>query len=166
MYRIGSIQPIHSLKNQQMSYQEIVVFHNDFTLSMLSGKQPEQSPLAHTWWQPTSGCIAIFHKYCCFTMFTKHESIITNLTMKSLGVYYWYVKIPQCGYMKHGLTNWACWGRDKMAAISQTTFTNAFSWMKMFELRLKFHWSLFPSVHLTMAWHRTDDKPLSEPMMS
>ena len=23
--------------------------------------------------------------------------------MKSLGVYYWYVKIPQCGYMEHGL---------------------------------------------------------------
>ena len=27
------------------------------------------------------------------------------------------------------------WGRDKMTAISQTTFANAFSWMKMFELR-------------------------------
>ena len=35
------------------------------------------------------------------------------------------------------------WGRDKMDAISQTTFSNAFSWMKMFQYRLKFHWSLF-----------------------
>ena len=35
------------------------------------------------------------------------------------------------------------WGRDKMAAIFQTTFSNAFSWMKMFKLRLRFHWSLF-----------------------
>ena len=26
-------------------------------------------------------------------------------------------------------------GRDKMAAISPTTFANVFSWMKMFELR-------------------------------
>ena len=34
----------------------------------------------------------------------------------------------------------------KMYAISQTTFSNAFSWMKMFEFRLKFHWSLFPRV--------------------
>ena len=34
------------------------------------------------------------------------------------------------------------WGRDKMAAISQPTFSNLFSWMKMLELRLKFHWSL------------------------
>ena len=42
------------------------------------------------------------------------------------------------------------WGRDKMAAISQTTFSSAFSWMKMFELRLKFHWSLFLRVQLTI----------------
>ena len=32
---------------------------------------------------------------------------------------------------------------DKMAAISQTTFSNAFSWMKSFVFWLKFHWSLF-----------------------
>ena len=42
------------------------------------------------------------------------------------------------------------WGRDKMDAISQTTFSNAFSWMKMFEFRLQFHWSLFPRVQLTI----------------
>ena len=35
------------------------------------------------------------------------------------------------------------WGRDKMAAISQTTLSNALSWKKMLEFRLKFHWSLF-----------------------
>ena len=32
------------------------------------------------------------------------------------------------------------WGRDKMATISQTTFSNAFSWMKMYKFRLIFHW--------------------------
>ena len=31
------------------------------------------------------------------------------------------------------------WGRDNMAAISQKTLSNAFSWMKIFEFRLKFH---------------------------
>ena len=36
-------------------------------------------------------------------------------------------------------------GRDKMAAILQTTFWNAFSWMKMFDFPLKFHWILFYS---------------------
>ena len=59
--------------------------------------------------------------------------------------------------------------------ISQMTFWNAFSWMKMFEFRLGFHWSLFPMVQLTnmhvpamvqiMAWGRPGDKPLSRPMM-
>ena len=42
------------------------------------------------------------------------------------------------------------WGRDKMDAISQTTFSNGFSWMEMYELRLRFHWSLFPRVQSTI----------------
>ena len=42
------------------------------------------------------------------------------------------------------------WGRDKIAAISQTTYWNRFSCMKMYEFRLKFHWSLFLMVHLTI----------------
>ena len=45
------------------------------------------------------------------------------------------------------------WGWDKMDAISQTTFSNAFSWMKMFEFQLKFHWSLFLGVQLTIFQH-------------
>ena len=66
------------------------------------------------------------------------------------------------------------WGRDKVDAISQTTSSSAFSWMKMFELRLKFHWSLFLRVHpinnipalvQIMAWRRPGDKPLSEAMV-
>ena len=32
---------------------------------------------------------------------------------------------------------------DKMAAILADKFSNAFSWIKKFEFRLKFHWSLF-----------------------
>ena len=45
------------------------------------------------------------------------------------------------------------WGRDKMSAISQTTLSNAFSWLKMLEFRLKFQWSLFPRVQLTIFKH-------------
>ena len=45
------------------------------------------------------------------------------------------------------------WGRDKMAAIFQTTFSNAFPWMKMYEFRSKFHWILFPGVQLTIFQH-------------
>ena len=41
----------------------------------------------------------------------------------------------------------------QMDAISPTTFSNAFSWMKMFEFRLKFHGSLFTRVQLTIFQH-------------
>ena len=45
------------------------------------------------------------------------------------------------------------WGRGKMDAISQTTFSSAFSWIRIFEFRLKFHWSLFLRVQLTIFQH-------------
>ena len=45
------------------------------------------------------------------------------------------------------------WGWDRMVNISQTTFSNVFSSMKMFEFRLKFHWSLFPWAQLTIFQH-------------
>ena len=65
------------------------------------------------------------------------------------------------------------WGWDKMAAISQTTFSNASPWMKMDEFRLKFYWSIFLRVQSMIfqllvqikARHRPGNKSLSEPMM-
>ena len=42
---------------------------------------------------------------------------------------------------------------DKMAAISQTIFSNAFSWIKNLVFWLKFHWRLFPGVQLTILQH-------------
>ena len=64
------------------------------------------------------------------------------------------------------------WGRDKMAAVLQTTLSNAFSWMKMLEFRLGFHWFVpkgpinnnLALVQIT-AWHLPGGKQLSEPMM-
>ena len=41
----------------------------------------------------------------------------------------------------------------QMDAISQMTFLNAFSWMKMHEFRLIFHWSLFLWFELTIFQH-------------
>ena len=41
----------------------------------------------------------------------------------------------------------------QMAAIFQTTFSNACSWIKMYWFRLRFHWSLFPWVELTIFQH-------------
>ena len=59
-----------------------------------------------------------------------------------------------------------------MAAIIQTTFSNGFSWVRMYEFRLSFHWSFFlggtiniiPALAQTMPWCRPGDKPLSEPV--
>ena len=45
------------------------------------------------------------------------------------------------------------WGRDKMAAVFQPTYSNGFSWMKLYEFRLKFHWNLFLGVQLTIFQH-------------
>ena len=42
---------------------------------------------------------------------------------------------------------------NKMAAIWQTTFSNAFSWKKMVEFWFKCHWNLFPRVQLTIRQH-------------
>ena len=65
------------------------------------------------------------------------------------------------------------WGRDEMDAISQTTFSSAFYWMKTYELRLKFSLKFVPKRPINnipalvqiMAWRRLGDKPLSELMV-
>ena len=41
----------------------------------------------------------------------------------------------------------------QMAAIFQTTLSNGFSWIKMYEFRLTFHWNLFLRVELTIFQH-------------
>ena len=55
-----------------------------------------------------------------------------------------------CGKHPHIMTHW---GQDTTAAIFQTTFSNAFSLMKMSEFRLKLQWSLFRRVQLTIFLH-------------
>ena len=54
-------------------------------------------------------------------------------------------------YLQQTIWIWLThWVRDKMDAISQTEFWIPFSRMKMFEFRLKFNWSLFLRVQLTI----------------
>ena len=61
------------------------------------------------------------------------------------------------------------WDQAKIAATSQT-FSNVFSSIKMDECRYIFHWNLgqinnIPALVQIMAWCRSGNKPLSEPMM-
>ena len=80
----------------------------------------------------------------------------------------------QCSWSQVSAFQLTHWGRDHMAAIFQTTFSNAFSWMKN-------AWILFTTISLNfvpkgpinnipalvqiMAWRRPGDKPLSDPRM-
>ena len=58
--------------------------------------------------------------------------------------------------------------RDKMTAISQTTFSNQLSCMKIVVLWLEFHNNFYPrnnpALVLMMAYQWIGDKPLSEQM--
>ena len=69
-----------------------------------------------------------------------HGPMINELHLKMLMLFIFISCILHQTYLFTPLTHW---GRDKMAFILQTTLSNAFSWMKMLEFGLKFHWSLF-----------------------
>ena len=65
-------------------------------------------------------------------------------------------------------------GLDKMAVILQTAFSNAFSRKKRVVFWFQFQWSLFLVVQIdgmqvlvhVRTWYRTDDRPLSKPMLN
>ena len=61
------------------------------------------------------------------------------------------------GRAPNGIGHLTHWGRDKMAATSQMTLSIAFSWMKMLEFRLNFHWSLFLRVQLKYSTIGSDN---------
>ena len=66
--------------------------------------------------------------------------------------------LDRCSALTH-------WGRNKMDAISQMTFSNTFDdWMSL-EISLKFVINKIPALVKIMVWRRPGDKPLSEPMM-
>ena len=62
--------------------------------------------------------------------------------------------------------------RDKMHAIFRTTFSNAFSLIKLCKFRWRFHWTMLmgpinniPALVQILVWQRPGDKPFSEPLM-
>ena len=60
---------------------------------------------------------------------------------------------PAVGFSYDGTSFLAHWGRDKLAAVFQTKFSKAFSWMKIYELLLRFDWNLFLRFELTVVQH-------------
>ena len=105
---------------------------------------------------------------CCLGIFYGHDlsgikARISNYTHSFL----WDVTTRPCSTPGRGRLTHR--DRDKMDANFMTIFSYAFSWMKIYEFRLKF----FPngpinnisSLVQIMAWRRPGDKPFSESMM-
>ena len=93
----------------------------------------------HTWTHLIRGT---YSGYCCilFHVIAFHfwNSFLIAKKITFIGM--WMYQPSGDNVMVDSLTHW---GRDKMAAISQTTLSDSFSWTKMLKFRLKFHWSLF-----------------------
>ena len=85
----------------------------------------------------------------CFLTFTPTATSTTD-DIQKLKWFKIHWKLHSFNASCHHLTHW---DRDKMATISQKTLSNAFSWMKMFEFRSKFHWRFFLRVQLPIFRH-------------
>ena len=61
---------------------------------------------------------------------------------------FWFVsaEINQATKLTH-------WGWDKMDTIFQVTYWSGYSWMKIYEFWLTFHWILLPGGQLTLCQH-------------
>ena len=65
------------------------------------------------------------------------------------------------------------WSRNEISIILQTTFSNAFSWMKIYWFRIKIPLKFISNGSINnilalvqiMAWRRSGDEPLSESIM-
>ena len=100
------------------------------------------------------------------------------VSIKSLRVYYWYIKIPQCRCTEYmGFEDVAFYvntlrprqnGRHFPDDSFKWIFLNENIWISI-EVSLKFvpkgPINNIPALVQIMAWRRPGDKPLSEPMM-
>ena len=71
-------------------------------------------------------------------------TLLPSVSEKFLNMDEYITRIHQEAILTHLLL-------DKMAAIPQTIYLDAFSWIKSFVFRLKFHWSLFLRIQVTIT---------------
>ena len=94
------------------------------------------------------------HLWCVFIFYFANSR---KKLIKTQSICWWFEMLWRCCYIdlmwpnKYRLLTH--WGRDEMTAIFQTTLSNEFSWMKMYQFRLIFRWSLFLRVQLTVLQH-------------
>ena len=108
-----------------------------------------------SWWWPLSKPMLTYHHLWSVTFVLFIISLIRSRLTDVIAH-------PNLGYMYHccwlyHITQYFIelthWGRDEMGNISQMTFSNIFSSIKMFKFQLTFHWSLFLRVQLTIFQH-------------
>ena len=100
------------------------------------------------WWSGVSIVVKLYIARSCHSSYCGYPNFLCRQVIDSHGMYAKRVigfHDESC-HIPAPSERWCMsthWGLDKMADIFQTTFWNGFSWMKLFEYRLKFHWSLF-----------------------
>ena len=90
------------------------------------------------WWRHHGVQCQLQYLACIWILILHHSKATSDSTIWGLCI----IK----NYYTH-------WGRDKMTTVSLTTLSNAFSWMTLLEFRLRFHWSSFLRVQLTIFQH-------------
>ena len=126
--------------------------------------------------------IIIIHVREIWFFFTRfelqaHKSIVKWVPCAGFSLNRWHATASTNGHKKSPLKHMGFnlhLPLDKMAAISQTTFSNAFSWMKsfVFWIRISLKFVLKVPIDNTsawvqgMAWHQTGYKPLTGPMLA
>ena len=159
-----STRRVHSLNPGRCGSNLKVSFSNSFyrTITRASavrwflGECHRPSLMKINW------CNCYIHEYYTAnslrTVFeTIPEACTTRVSERSWILYLIWMTIYPVLYLNQLATeeilNLTHWGRDKMAAIFQTTFSNAFSWIKSHEFWLRFQWSLFLRVQLIIFEH-------------
>ena len=130
----GGDQETTKVKGSSVKVSQADIAH-DFVHSSTPGSAPPTPPL-----QPNTGIASGGTTESILTLPWKSEvSLIMEYLQEIKGN-------TEDGWLTH-------WGRDKMAAISQTSFSNAFSWMKSFEFQILFDWNMLLWVRLTISHH-------------
>ena len=88
---------------------------------------------------------------CQFSFPIQKDRFSFHTTVLCIHLEKWHSKLVKYKWTEltfYHLTQQYCmplahWGWDKMCAISQTMFSNAFSWMKTSEFRIICHWNVF-----------------------
>ena len=116
-----------------------------------------------TFFWPYKSC-SVFFNFECTNYISKNRNLgwldcTINLNILSAEQNGWHLAddISKCNFMYKIVVVWLIfhqsflthWGRDKICTILQTTFSSAFSSIKIFIFWLKFHLNMFPRAQST-----------------